>query len=108
MGWADRYIEKLQAGETVEFRPSGNSMTGIVNHRDLVVVAPIEGDLMVGDVVLCKVAGSQYLHIVKAIDGDRVQIGNNKGRINGWCNRTAIYGRMIENKGKATNQKAES
>lgn len=102
MGWADHYIAKLQAGETVEFRPSGHSMSGIVNHRDLVVVAPCGDDLEVGDVVLCKVAGSQYLHLVSALDGDRVQIANAKGRVNGWCRRSAVFGRMVENKGKSS------
>ena len=30
MGWANHYIEKLQAGEWVSFRPRGNSMNGKV------------------------------------------------------------------------------
>ena len=37
-----------------------------------------------GDVVLCKVRGNEYLHVVKAIQGERFQIGNNRGVINGW------------------------
>jgi hypothetical protein len=28
MGWAAAYIEKLNRGESVSFRPRGNSMTG--------------------------------------------------------------------------------
>lgn len=34
--------------------------------------------------MLCKVNGTEYLHLIKAIQGSRFQIGNNKGRINGW------------------------
>lgn len=54
-------------------------------------------ELEVGDVVLCRVAGNVFLHLVKAKAGGRVQIGNNRGKINGWT--SAVYGRatLIEN-----------
>jgi hypothetical protein len=39
--------------------------------------------------------GSEYLHLVKAIDGERFQIGNNRGRINGWISRSGIFGRCV-------------
>ena len=48
-----------------------------------------------GDIVLCKVAGNQYLHLIKAIQADRFQIGNNRGGINGWIGRRQIYGRLV-------------
>ena len=51
--------------------------------------------LEVGDIVLCKVAGNEYLHIVKAIENGRYQIGNNRGRINGLVSANSIYGRCI-------------
>jgi hypothetical protein len=41
------------------------------------------------------VSGNQYLHLVKAIQGDRYQIGNNRGGINGWVTRHQIFGRLI-------------
>jgi len=93
MSWATHYIEKLKNGETVSFRPKGNSMQGKVDSSQLVTVEPIgERELQKGDIVLCKVNGSQYLHLIKAIQGDRFQIGNNRGRINGWVGRSLIYG----------------
>jgi hypothetical protein len=46
--------------------------------------------------VLCKVNGAQYLHLVKAVSGERFQIGNNRGRINGWTSRRNIFGICIE------------
>jgi hypothetical protein len=49
----------------------------------------------VGDIVLCKVNGCPYLHLVKARQGDRFQIGNNRGRINGWVGHNGIYGKCI-------------
>lgn len=93
MSWANDYIEKLKNGETVQFRPRGNSMKGKIASGQLVTVAPIgEKQLQKGDIVLCKVNGSQYLHLIKAIQGQRFQIGNNIGRINGWVTGTSIYG----------------
>jgi len=93
MSWATHYIEKLKNGETVSFRPKGNSMQGKVDSGQLVTVEPIgERELQKGDIVLCKVNGSQYLHLIKAIQGDRFQIGNNRGRINGLVGRSLIYG----------------
>lgn len=44
--------------------------------------------------LLCKVNGNQYLHLIKAISGKRFQIGNNRGRINGWVYANSIYGRL--------------
>jgi len=32
---------------------------------------------------------------VKAITGERFQIGNNRGYINGWVGKTPIFGRRI-------------
>jgi hypothetical protein len=96
MAWADGYIARLALGETVQFRPRGHSMTGKVDDGQLCMVAPL-GDhvLGIGDIVLCRVKGTQYLHLVKAIQGERYQIGNNRGGINGWITRRQIYGRLI-------------
>jgi len=96
MGWASHYIEKLRIGETVSFRPRGNSMTGKIESGQLCTVSPVEpASLKVGDIVLCKVHGREYLHLIKAIQGSRFQIGNNRGRINGWVTAHAIFGKCV-------------
>lgn len=96
MGWATGYIERLKAGETVAFRPRGHSMRGKIASGQLCTVAPIDpASLQVGDIVLCKVNGQEYLHLVKAIQGGRYQIGNNRGRINGWISAAGLFGRCI-------------
>lgn len=78
----------------VSFRPRGHSMSGKIESGQLCTVAPVgPGELAVGDIVLCRVNGSEYLHLVKAIDGERFQIGNNRGRINGWITARSIFGR---------------
>jgi hypothetical protein len=96
MGWATAYLEKLRNGETIRCRPSGHSMKGKIESGQLCTIEPITPDeLRVGDIVLCKVNGREYLHLVKAIQGDRFQIGNNRGRINGWIRTTGIYGKCV-------------
>lgn len=96
MGWADYYIEKLQKGETVKFRPKGNSMTPRIKSGELCTVSPIIEPPNKGDVVLCKVRNNQYLHIVSGIkSNDRFQISNNHGHINGWIKLNNIYGILI-------------
>ena len=95
MGWATELIAKLQAGQTVQFRPRGHSMTGKIESGQLCTVAPVADELKVGDVVLCKVNGRQYLHLIKAVQGGRYQIGNNRGRVNGWVSRNSIYGKCV-------------
>ena len=41
-----------------------------------------------------RVAGTTYLHLVSAVDAGtgRVQISNNRGRINGWIGHDKVYG----------------
>jgi hypothetical protein len=95
MGWATPYIAKLQRGESVQFRPRGNSMAGKIESCQLCTVVPPAGAFQVGDIVLCKVNGRQFLHLIKAIQGERYQIGNNRGRINGWISRASIYGKCV-------------
>ena len=97
MSWAKFAKEALARGETVQIRPRGHSMTGRVNDGDLVTVAPCDlGTLGVGDVVLVRARGADYLHLIKARDGNRFLIGNNRGGTNGWVGPQAIYGKAVK------------
>lgn len=89
------HIEPLQNGNTVKFRPHGNSMKGRIESGQLVTVSPDITSLKVGDAVFCKVKGNIYVHLVTAINGDRYQIGNNRGGINGWTHKSKIYGKVV-------------
>lgn len=51
-------------------------------------------DVKVDDVVLCKVKGTVYLHLVTAVRKGQVQISNNHGRVNGWT--AVVYGKLQE------------
>jgi len=87
--------QRCAAGETVTFRPTGNSMVPLIHSKDEVVVAPVDPDRVeVGDIVLTRVSGSVYIHLVKAIDTAkrRVLIGNNRGGTNGWTGFDRVYG----------------
>ncbi len=100
MGMFDSAIKKLQDGKNTTIKPRGNSMRGKVESGDTVYLEPCPAEnLSAGDVVLVKVKGNTYLHLIKAIkkekDKLRFQIGNNVGGINGWVGPNAIYGKAI-------------
>lgn len=97
MGWAAHYIIALKKGETVQFRPRGGSMAGKIDSGQLVTVTPL-GEILPskGDIVLCKVNGNEYLHLVKSVSVPRYQIGNNRGGINGWVTINQIFGRCTK------------
>lgn len=100
MGWAAGYVERLKQGKPVAFRPRGHSMKGRIESGSLVTVEPIRDYVLlkVGDVVLCKVHGREYLHIIKAIEGRGTSflIGNNRGGINGWTSARNVFGVCTE------------
>lgn len=93
MGYSVKLIEQLQNGETIKFRPKGNSMNPKIKSGQLCTVVPLnEHVLKKGDIVYCKVKGNQYIHLVSAVKGDRYQISNNKGHVNGWIGTNQIFG----------------
>lgn len=70
-------------------------MVPLIRSRQEVVVTPVDPtQLEVGDIVLARVAGTVYLHLVSAVDPtkNRVQISNNRGRINGWTSHDRVFG----------------
>lgn len=93
MGWVNVALEALQRGETVQIRPHGHSMRGKVNDGDWVTLAPCDPEtLSVDDVVLVKVKGNYFLHLIKDIQHGRFLIGNNLGKLNGWVEPDCIFG----------------
>lgn len=95
MGALDAIAARVAEGQTVDFRPSGSSMVPLIRSRQLVTVAPVDPTKVeVGDIVLARVAGTTYLHLVSAVDAGsgRVQISNNRGRVNGWTNHARLHG----------------
>ncbi|MFE6843916.1 S26 family signal peptidase [Streptomyces sp. NPDC057686] len=95
MGMLDALADRISRGETVEFRPTGDSMVPLIHSRRRVRVAPVDPALLEpGDIVLARVSGTVYLHLVSAVDAPRrrVQISNNRGRVNGWTGHDRVFG----------------
>jgi signal peptidase I len=92
----------LEKGE-VSWKPHGNSMTPRIDSGDQVLLkkVPVKA-LQVGDIVYAKVKGNYYLHLLSAIDepGDRYQISNNHGYVNGWVAAHNIFGACTQVKEK--------
>jgi hypothetical protein len=91
----DAIAARVAGGETVEFRPTGNSMVPLIPDRQNARVEPVDATKVeVSDIVLVRVAGTTYLHLVSAVDHARarVQISNNRGRVNGWTSHARVYG----------------
>ena len=88
MGWASAAIDRLRQGQVVTLRPHGRSMVGRVNDGNLVTVEPLgERELRAGNILLVRLHGREYLHLVNPIQGGRSLIGNTRGGINGWVGR---------------------
>lgn len=49
-----------------------------------------------GDIVFCEVNSELLLHKITAINGNKIQIGNNKGKVNGWTTKEHIFGKYIK------------
>lgn len=90
--------DKLREGYTCRVVGIGNSMTPILKSRQAVMCDPVteETDLKKRDIVLCKVNGYYYLHLIWSIKGDQYLIGNNHGHANGWITRKNIFGKVTE------------
>lgn len=101
MSWADWAKKQLSQDKIAIINPRGNSMKGKIESGDTVTVEPCDtGSLKIGDIVLVKVKGKDYIHLIKAVDKNRFLIGNNKGRINGWVGSNSIYGKATKIEGR--------
>lgn len=90
---------KLREGHTCWVMGVGNSMLPILKSKQPVICIPVTEDVELNkrDIVLCKVNGHYYLHLIHAIkNGNQYLIGNNHGHMNGTIGRNNIYGKVVE------------
>ena len=96
MSWVKEALSAFEAGLEARVRPFGGSMRGRIESGQLVTIAPINSDhVKVDDVVFIRWKGNFILHIVKEIQDDKLLIGNNIGKMNGWADRTDVLGVVI-------------
>ena len=67
-----------------------------IKSGQLITISPDVSDLHKGDIVFAKVKGKYYVHLLSAIQGERYQISNNKGHINGWVGSSGLFGKVIK------------
>jgi hypothetical protein len=95
----NRVADLLARGETVTFIARGHSMTPKIRDRQQVTLVPVDPtEVKRGDIVLARVGSFWYLHLVSATEKNRVQISNNRGRVNGWTARRNVRGRLAQAK----------
>lgn len=88
--------KKLQAGEKCIVQGFGQSMIPIIKSGQKCEISPVIDDTVLdkGDIVFVKVNGHFYLHKISAIKGERFQISNNHGHVNGWTERKNVFGKV--------------
>ncbi len=98
-------LDALAMGETVVHREHGSSMVPIIRSGEPVTLTPVRRHLDKDDVVLVKVNGRIYLHKILALRHHKgtseVQIGNNRGGVNGWTSGANVYGVVTHVDGRA-------
>ena len=96
MGWVNDALAELQAGRKVQVQPFGGSMRGRIEAGQLVTLEPVAAiDVRPDDIVLVKWRSDYLLHLVKQIQGNRLLIGNNLGKINGWVSADDLRGKVV-------------
>lgn len=97
MSWASHAISQLASGQNAVVTPRGNSMSPRVISGAKVMLMPNTAPeyLKKDDIVLVRIKGRVYLHLISATDSRRVQIANARGRVNGWVSREKPYGVVV-------------
>lgn len=91
------WVQLMEGTPQITIKPRGHSMEPLIKDRQEVTILRLTDDdpLSVDDIVLAKVSGHIYLHKITAIQGDRIQISNNHGHVNGWTSRSKIAGKYV-------------
>ena len=93
----------LREGEICKVTGIGNSMTPILKSRQPVICIPVtdEVELKKRDIVMCKVNGHFYLHLIWSVkrgknNCEQFLIGNNHNHANGTIGRQHIFGKVVQ------------
>jgi Fe-S cluster assembly iron-binding protein IscA len=111
MGWADKYIEQLKAGQTITFRIKVNT-GGCIEKEKLCTMAPMHvcssaerGDLIGKDDIVFAVnhKHAAYIRKVKTIQKNGANnkkidflLCSNDGKYVGWFDSNNVHGKCIK------------
>jgi hypothetical protein len=97
MGWVKDALKELAENGKCQIRPQGGSMRGRIESGQLVTIEKITPEnVKIEDAVFVKWKGNYLLHIIKEIQDDKVLIGNNVGKLNGWIPLKDVIGKVIK------------
>lgn len=97
MGWVKEALNDLAVHGRAQVRPFGGSMRGRIESGQLVTLESV-GDqpLAVDEAVFVYWKGGYILHLIKEVREDKLLIGNNLGKINGWVRRRDVLARVVK------------
>ena len=94
--WVKQALQKIACGEIAKVRPLGGSMRGRIESGQLVTLQPVTiAEIQVEDAIFVKWKSNYLLHLVKEIQEDKVLIGNNLGKINGWVTADDVLAKVV-------------
>lgn len=96
MSWVKDVIEALSKGNEVSVRPVGGSMRGKIESGQLVTLKPTAYDeVETDDIIFVRWKGNYLLHLLLEKKDQKLLIGNNVGKINGWIPAEALIAKVI-------------
>ena len=97
MGWVKDALKELDKNGVCQIRPHGGSMRGKIESGQLVTIEKIKGgEVKLEDIIFIKWKGNYLLHIAKEITEEKILIGNNLGKTNGWIPKRDVIGKVIK------------
>jgi len=97
MSWVKEALKQLSATGTCQVRPIGGSMRGRIESGQLVTIKAIEGnEVALEDAIFIRWKGNYLIHLAKEITEDKILIGNNIGKINGWIDKDQVIGKVVK------------
>lgn len=89
-------VKILEEKNEVAIKCNGRSMIPLIHPKETIHLKKVLiSQLRVGDAVFVRIKRALQVHILSAIDNDRMQISNRKGFINGWVGKNSIYGLAV-------------
>jgi hypothetical protein len=97
MGWVKDALRDLEETGDATRRPHGGSMRGRIESGHLVTLsAALSDDVAADDLALVRWRGNYLLQVINEVSGDRVLIGNNLGKINGWIPLVDVLAKVTQ------------